>query len=387
MVSNYSSLSILWIAISTFILSTYVTPIESAVIPTDKSEDPPYTDILYLDIHQNVEDSNGNDSKLLGTIAIGLFGTVVPKTVENFKGLAPIYEEKHTLFHRVIPGFVIQAGDIDGLGGHSYFGKKGAPPPADAANPNDFGPYYSGLEDENFDLSHNKVGRVSVANAGKNTGGSQFFICLEPQLGLDGRHVVFGQVIDGMEISETIANVDRDSADKPINDVFIYKTRIESLDTQAKNKDALETSESKSKVQEDYEDEFKKEKIAENVASNKKTGVDKEFEKITGKVDSDINKEIVTDSKEYLKVEEKLEAEELEAEYEIKESQSTANDAKNVKSDDKVHAEEHPTGLGGSTHHYVIIPFLIFVGVAGFMGFKNRRSLLSMIRGPRYRRI
>lgn len=384
--------NILWVLISTFILSTFIIPIESAIIPADKSEDPPITDILYLDIHQKLGDSDANESKLLGTIEIGLFGTVVPKTVKNFEGLATTYEKTHTLFHRIIPGFVIQAGDIDGLGGHSIFGKKGHSPPADA-NPKDFGPYYSGLEDENFELSHSKAGRVSVANSGPNTGGSQFFICLEPQLGLDGKHVVFGQVINGMEISETIASVDRDSNDKPINDVFIYKARVETAKSikQTSDKDAVKITETNdSKDDAVYEDEFKKEKAAEGLASDKNTDVDKEYEKIDKQTNTDLkNKKVATDSAAYFKEEEKLEAEELEAEYEYEESQIKVGEAKDTKDakGDKLYADDHPTGFGGSTHHYVIIPFLIFAGVAGFMGFKNRRSLVAMVRGPRYRRI
>lgn len=206
----------------------------------NSNDDPDITDLLILDIYQSLPNYNANDDKtiensstFLGTIKIGLFGDVVPKTVENFKQLSSIYKDTRTLFHRVIPNFVIQAGDIDGKGGHSIYGEKGMKAPK-GSNPDDFGPYYSGLEDENFILSHNKIGRVSVANGGKNTGGSQFFICLSPQLHLDGKHVVFGQVINGMDIAEKIANVEKDSNDKPLLDVFIKNAYTKSLKDESK---------------------------------------------------------------------------------------------------------------------------------------------------------
>lgn len=260
-------------------------------------DDPEVTDLLYLDIHERTSSDPQSSSNPLGTIVIGLFGTIVPKTVENFKGLSPLYEESKTLFHRVIPDFVIQSGDIDGNGGHSIFGEKGSVPPPKGSNPDDFGPYYSGLVDENFILSHNKIGRVSVANAGKNTGGSQFFICLTPQLHLDGEYVVFGQVLKGMDVALKIANVNRDEVDKPINDIFINSSHVDS------------------------------------------------------KPDSNINE---------------------------KEQDSTTTN---------VYVEDHPSGMGGSYHHYVFLPFSVFFVIAGLMAYKNRRNVSSLIRGPRYRRV
>lgn len=257
-------------------------------------DDPEVTDFLYLDIHERTSSDSQSSSNPLGTIVIGLFGTTVPKTVENFKGLSPFYQQSKTLFHRVIPDFVIQAGDIDGNGGHSIFGEKGSVPPPKGSNPDDFGPYYSGLVDENFIVSHNKIGRVSVANAGKNTGGSQFFICLTPQLHLDGEYVVFGQVLKGMDVALKIASVDRDDVDKPINDIFINSSHVES-----------------------------------KPGSNNG-----------------------------------------------KEQDSTT-----------VYLEDHPSGLGGSYHHYVFLPFTIFFAIAGLMAYRNRRNVSSLIRGPRYRRV
>ncbi|KAJ6613144.1 cyclophilin-like domain-containing protein [Mycena sp. CBHHK59/15] len=155
----------------------------------------------------------------LHRVVFKLFDETVPLTADNFRKLAQGLDrngnpstQKHTYagskFHRIIPNFMLQGGDFtrhNGTGGVSIYGEK--------------------FKDENFKLKHTKPYLLSMANAGPNTNGSQFFITTVVTSWLDGKHVVFGEVVEGQEIVKTIEGYGSDSG-KPSRTVTIVQSGI-----------------------------------------------------------------------------------------------------------------------------------------------------------------
>ena len=141
-----------------------------------------------------------------GDIYADLYKQEVPKTVENFVKLAEKGFYDGIIFHRVIPSFMIQTGDPTGTGTG--------------------GPGYQFADEFSPNLHHDKAGVISMANSGPNTNGSQFFITQVPTPWLDRKHSIFGQVTEGIDVVNQIANTSRDGQDKPLQAVVMKKVTV-----------------------------------------------------------------------------------------------------------------------------------------------------------------
>ncbi|NNM34060.1 MAG: peptidylprolyl isomerase [Gemmatimonadetes bacterium] len=143
----------------------------------------------------------------LGNFSVELFEDRAPTTAGNFKKLAEDGYYDGIIFHRIIDGFMIQGGDPTGTGTG--------------------GPGYTIDDEFHPELRHDGVGVLSMANAGPNTGGSQFFITLAETPWLDGKHAVFGKVVEGMDVIQSIGTVATGRGDRPLEEVQMISVSIE----------------------------------------------------------------------------------------------------------------------------------------------------------------
>ena len=223
-------------------------PVNPVAPPKEQNKENP---VCFLDIK-----IGDNEPK---RVEIELFKDKVPKTCENFRCLCTgekgeKLHYKGSIFHRVIKNFMIQGGDFEngnGTGGSSIYGKK--------------------FEDENFFYAHSREGLLCMANSGKDTNGSQFFITLKDTPWLDKKHVVFGQVIKGMEVVKEVEALETDSQDKPKTNVVIENC--------GEIKDGKEISPSTSRPKEEKPTEEPKEEKKEEPKEEKPTEEPKEEKK------------------------------------------------------------------------------------------------------------
>jgi len=151
--------------------------------------------------------TRANFETSMGNFTIELFEQQAPKTVENFVKLAAKNFYDGVIFHRVIDSFMIQDDDPTGTG-HD-------------------GPRYQFADEFHPQLKHTSEGILSMANAGPNTNGSQFFITLTATPHLDGKHAVFGKVVEGMDVVKKIGKTPTKAGDRPVTDVVMKAVRIE----------------------------------------------------------------------------------------------------------------------------------------------------------------
>ncbi|KAE8984511.1 hypothetical protein PR003_g23637 [Phytophthora rubi] len=195
------------------------------------------TDKVFFDV--------GINDDYVGKIVMGLYGEVQPRTVENFRALCtgekgesragPPLWFKGSSFHRIIPGFMIQGGDFtqhNGRGGESIYGRR--------------------FDDEDLSVPHAGPGTLSMANAGPNTNGSQFFICTGDTPWLDGKHVVFGRVLEGMDVVDIVSSCGKRSG-KPSAEVKIINCGVLNADSGSQDA-AAENNEPKRLTREEMQD-------------------------------------------------------------------------------------------------------------------------------------
>lgn len=202
--------------------------------------------------------TSGSSEEDVGNLVFGMFGGTVPKTVDNFIGLATKvngYGYENCLFHRIIKDFVVQGGDFersDGTGGYSIYDK-------------------SLFKDEDFSIKHNKKGRLSMANAGPNTNGAQFFVLTgDSSASLDGRHVVFGQLILGFDVLEQLNVAKTKTNDRPLDNWTFNLASVTDVEGKIIAGSAEKDKETSETEQEKVGDELLAEKVPEKGEKSEK---------------------------------------------------------------------------------------------------------------------
>lgn len=172
----------------------------------------PTSSTIPLYVYLDIAKQDFLKSPLIGRVVIRLLPEHAPRTANNFAQLCADKKYVNIPFHRVVKDFMIQGGDLvnqDGTGTYSVYGGEG-----------------STFDDEGFELAHTEAGLLSMANSGPNTNGSQFFILTQPAPHLDGKHVVFGKVIQGMEFVHDVEREVTDPNDRPIRKCYVLNCGV-----------------------------------------------------------------------------------------------------------------------------------------------------------------
>ncbi|GME87298.1 unnamed protein product [[Candida] boidinii] len=350
------------------------------------SKDPPITHLVVFSIEYK--------GKPLGDLELGLFGTVVPKTVENFFQLSTGekgYGYKNSIFHRVIDQFMIQGGILPNNQGPSIYG--------------------ASFDDENFKIKHDRPGRLAMANSGKNTNGSQFYITSIITSWLDGHHVVFGQLLKGSELVNKIANVEKDKSDTPYDNVVISAITTEKLtpenyfsadlveaelnpttksDDLIDDKLALNTDkDSTGAAKGDSLKEITSDKTGKGSSAKENAAIDDTLDKTTGS-----NKETENELKDKLAAGKQGESSSdiitgnTDADLSNDESVPKTGDGKfHIGTPQNGEPEETTETYQRPVTHYAVFALVGFGFTALLISWKFRPLITRLVKGPRYRRI
>lgn len=352
----------------------------------ETSKDPPITHLVVFSIEYK--------GKPLGDLELGLFGTVVPKTVENFFQLSTGekgYGYKNSIFHRVIDQFMIQGGILPNNQGPSIYG--------------------ASFDDENFKIKHDRPGRLAMANSGKNTNGSQFYITSIITSWLDGHHVVFGQLLKGSELVNKIANVEKDKSDTPYDNVVISAITTEKLtpenyfsadsveaelnpttksDDSIDDKLALNTDkDSTGAAKGDSLKETTSDKTGKGSSAKENAAIDDTLDKTTGS-----NKETENELKDKLAAGKQGESSSdiitgnTDADLSNDESVPKTGDGKfHIGTPQNGEPEETTETYQRPVTHYAVFALVGFGFTALLISWKFRPVITRLVKGPRYRRI